>query len=648
MASYALKFGEFELDPTAYELRRLGQPVRLERIPMELLLLLVSRRGELVTRAEIVDKLWGSEVFIDTNTAVNIAVSKARQALRDDPDNPRYLLTISGKGYRFIGLLEQPPPARPAESPQVQPSPSAQVLIAPPEPAETIELPSRPRRRWLLLAFAGGVVAVAVFLLWPRFRLTPPAASKKTMLVVLPFENLSGDPGQEYIADGMTEEMITQLGSLEPHRLGVIARTSSMQYKTSKQNAAQIARELGVSYLLEGSIRRSGDQIRVSAQLIQASDQTHVWAEDYDRDLSNLLEVESDIAVAIAGHIQLALPPQTLERISAKHPVNAEAQVAYLLGLQALNQRTREGFTNAIAEFQRAITIDPNYALPYAGLARSYALSPIMGGAKLAEVMPKARAAASRAIALDSALADAHAVLAMVAGHYDYDWDTAEREFRRALELNPSSADAHFFYSNSYLSPFGHHDEAIAELQRAMELDPLSLPIQAFLGRTYVWARRYDDALAQFRKIGEMSPDLALNHERLSHLYAYLNRYDEAIEEDAKARTLSGDNVDSVFAKKDALRRAFVEHGPRGFWQGLLELSKAPQNPPEAYTDHWGVAIIYAQLGDKNKALDALEEAYSERNFMLTEIAVEPALDPLRSEPRFKALLQRVGLGQRR
>jgi len=355
--------------------------------------------------------------------------------------------------------------------------------------------------------------------------------------------------------------------------------------------------------------------------------------------------VESDIAVAIAGHIQLALPPRTVERISATRPVNAEAQVAYLLGLQALNQRTREGFTNAIAEFQRAVAIDPNYAPPYAALARSYAISPVMGGAKPAEFMPRAREATLRAIALDPSLADAHAALAMVAGHYDYDWGTTEREFRRALELNPSSPNAHFFYSNSYLSPFGHHDEAIAEMQKALELDPFSVPIQAFLGRTYVWARRYDDALAQFRKIGEMSPGFALNHERISHLYAHLNRYDDAIEEDAKARTLSGEDADSVSAKKDALRKAFVEHGSKGFWQTLLEFSKAPQNPPEAYTDQWGVAIIYAQLGDKEKALDALEQAYSERDFMLTEIAVEPGLDPLRSEPRFKALLRRVGLG---
>src|SRR5271165_5725779 len=264
-----MKFGEFELDAAAFELRRQGRPIKLERMPMELLLLLVSRKGDLVSRAEIIDKLWGKDVFIDTNTAINVAVSKVCQALRDDPDNPRFLQTVSGKGYRFIGTPEQPPPVSPAETAPVLPSPSVPVLTPPPELTESVELPQRPKRRWLLLAIAGGLIAIAAVLSWPRFHQTPPSANKKTMLVVLPFENLSGDPGQEYIADGMTEEMITQLGSLEPQRLGVIARTSSMQYKAAHRNAAQIASELGVGYLLEGSVRRSGDRIRISAQLIQ-------------------------------------------------------------------------------------------------------------------------------------------------------------------------------------------------------------------------------------------------------------------------------------------------------------------------------------------------------------------------------------------
>ena len=636
----AVRFGEFELDANAFELRRQGSPVKLERIPMELLLLLASRPGELISRAEIIEKLWGKEVFIDTNTAINVAARKIRQALRDDPDKPHFLLTVPGKGYRFVGLLE--PSSTSAGAPPV----TASGFPPPAPPPGPIKTESAAQRTplWLLLAATGLFMAAATLFLWPRFRHPPQALGKKTMLVVLPFENLSGDPGQEYIADGMTEEMITQLGSLEPQQLGVIARTSSMQYKSSKENAAQIARELGVSYLIEGSIRRSGNRIRVTAQLIQASDQTHLWAEDYDRDLSNLLQVESDIAVAIAGHIQLSLPPQTLERMSASRQVNAEAQLAYLLGRQALNERTRDGFTSAAAEFQHAITIDPDYAPPYAALALSYVISPIVGGAKPSDVMPKAREAVSRAIELDPTLAEAHAVSAMVAGHYDYDWSTAEREFHRALDLNPSSANAHLFYSNSYLSPFGHHDEAIAEVQKAIELDPFSLPIQSFLGRTYVWARRYDDALTQFRKINEMSPGLALNHERLSHLYALLHRYDESINEDAKARMLAGEDAASVAAKKDALQKALATRGPQGFWLTLLEFSKAALNPPEAYTDHWGVAIIYAQLGDKQGALDALEQAYSDRSFMLTELAVEPALDPLRSELRFRNLLQRVGL----
>jgi TolB-like protein/DNA-binding winged helix-turn-helix (wHTH) protein len=286
-----MKFGEFELDAAAFELRRQGRAIKLERMPMELLLLLVSRNGDLVSRVEIIDKLWGKDVFIDTNTAINVAVSKVRQALRDDPDNPRFLQTVSGKGYRFIGSQEQLPTASPAEVAPVQPSPSAPVLTAPPVPAVTIELPQRPKRGWLLLAIAGGIIAIAAVLLWPRFHRVPKPLAKKAMLLVLPFQNISGDPGQEYVADGLTEETITDLGQLSPAELGVIARTSAMAYKHTDKTVGQIGRELGVDYILEGSVRREGEKARVSAQLIRVSDQTHLWAKNYDRDMHDLLGI---------------------------------------------------------------------------------------------------------------------------------------------------------------------------------------------------------------------------------------------------------------------------------------------------------------------------------------------------------------------
>ncbi len=634
MASRRVQIGDFELDPAAYELRRLGRPVRLERIPMELLLLLVSRRGELVTRAEIIEKLWGSDVYIDTNTAINVAARKVRQALRDDPEKPRFVQTVPGKGYRFIATEDQ-----------LEAASSQELTVSEaPVPATIAEVPSTHRSRsrvWMAMA---GLLAIAGLLLGLQFRRHAATRPGKIMLVVLPFQNFSDDPRQNYFAEGMTEEMITQLGSLNPDRLGVIARATSMQYQNTHKNSGAIARELGVKYLVEGSVRHSGDRVRVTAQLIQASDQTHLWAGDFDRELSDVLQIQSDIANAIAAEIQITLSQQTRQRLSAGRRVNPEAYEAYLQALQARNQRTKESIERSIAEFNRAVTIDPHYALAYAALGHSYALAPIFAVLNPAEALTRARDASLRAIALDDTVADAHTILGFVKAHYDYDWPGAERAYLRALELNPSSPYAHLFYSNSYLSPLGRHDAAIAEMKKAIELDPLSLPCVSFLGRTYIWARRYDEALEQFQRAETMNPSFVLNHERVAHLYAHLGKYEEAIDEDEKARLLSGENAERVIAKRNKIRRALKARGPRGYWETLLEFSRDKENPPEAYVTPFGVAIVYTCLGDKDKAFEWLNRAYSGRDLHLTEVAIEPALDPLRSDPRFAELLRRVGV----
>jgi len=464
------------------------------------------------------------------------------------------------------------------------------------------------------------------------------------MLAVLPFQNLSDDAQQEYFADGMTEEMITQLGGLTPQRLGVIARTSAMQYKGSHKDAAQIARELSVNYLLEGSVRRQGQRIRVTAQLIQASDQTHVWADSYDSDVSDILRLQSEVARAIASQIRLRLTRQAERRLSNAPRVNVQAHEAYLQGQQAWNLRSKEGSRRGIEEFQRAVEIDPNYGAAYAGLARAYALSPVYGFLSELEAMPKARDAAARAIALDDSLAQSHSMMGFVKAHYEYDWPAAEREFQRALELNPSDPYAHLFYSNSYLSPFGRHDEAIAEMKKAIEFDPFSSRVQSFLGRTYIWARRYDDSLAHLQRTTQMFPSFAIDHQRLAHLYTYREEFEKAIAEETRTRILAGEDPRSVVKLEDALRKAFASRGPRGYWEKLLELSQRSDNPPEAYTARDGLAILYVRLGEKEKALQALEQAYKERQLHMTEIGIEPAFDALRSEPRFQDLLHRIGL----
>jgi TolB-like protein/DNA-binding winged helix-turn-helix (wHTH) protein/Tfp pilus assembly protein PilF len=633
MAQETLRFQDFELDPNSFELRRTGQLVKLERIPLQLLFLLAENRHRLVTRKEILQAIWGSDVFVDADNSINTAVRKVRQALKDDPDSPRFLRTVPGKGYRFTAqIIPATPPPLPESS--TSPKPTSE-----PTPAAL----KRIHKRASGLAIA--LVALAATGLLLRSHLMPPAKPPdRRMLVVLPFVNISRDPGEDYFADGMTEEIITQLGSLNPERLGVIARTSSMQYKGSPKGIAQVARELDVGYVLEGSVRRDDGRVRVTAQLIQASDQTHLWAADFDRDLSDVLKLQSDLALAISSKIELTLSPPARERLAKAPALNVAAHEAYLQGLHDSDLRTKPGLERAIAEFQQAIAIDPSYAPAHGALARAYSLASVVGVMTTMEAMPKAKDSALRAIALDSSLASGHSTLGFVKAHYEFDWLGAQREYLRALDLNPNDAYAHMFYSNSYLSPLGRHAEAIGEMQKAVAIDPFSAPMQSFLGRTYIWSRQYDQAITQFRKCAEMFPGFAIDHERMARLYAFMGKFEDAIAEDSKARLLSGEDQKSVLRKEDALRRAWSKNGARGYWKQILELTQLPENPPETYDAHYGTAILYTQLGDKSKALDLLEKAYEQRSLFITELAIEPAFDPLRGESRFQNLLQRVGL----
>jgi len=382
------RFDTFELDATSYQLRQAGQVVRLERIPLDLLFLLVRRRGELVSRQEILDQVWGKDIALDADNAINTAIRKIRRAVKDDSEQPRFLHTVPGKGYRFEAALADP---EPAPAPVLVQSPDA----AQPVPASEAGPPGRGRRRPLIVAAALIACLGAALVL---FR--PKPAVSKIMLAVLPFTNFSGDPAQEYFADGMTEEMITSLGGLDPAHLGVIARTSAMQYKNAHKSGAQIANELSVQYLLEGSIRRSNGRLRVTAQLIQARDQTHLWAEDFDRDQGDILEIQDEVARAIASQIRLAISTQT-ETHLVRARVTPEAHEAYLRGLYGWNQRSAEGSALAVQSFERAIVLEPKYAEAYSALARVYAF----GGLFLhVNVRERARQFATRALELDNSL----------------------------------------------------------------------------------------------------------------------------------------------------------------------------------------------------------------------------------------------------
>jgi TolB-like protein len=559
-----------------------------------------------------------------------------RRVLGDNTKDPTYIANILRRGYRLIApvgpWVDSHPIAAANSSTRLgEPSPPPQ-----PPPTDT----RRSRFWWLGLAAS---IALVLALAYSRVGIFAP---HKLMLVVLPFENLSGDAGRDYFSDGMTEELITQLGSLDPDHLGVIARTSAMQYKGAHKDVAQIAKELGVNYLLEGSVRGSSDRVRVTAQLIVTKDQTHIWAQRFDRDSSDILKLQSEVARAIADKIQLTLSAETTARLTQALSVNSQAHEAYLEGLEAENLRTRPAFERGIAAFNRAITLDPRYALAYAELARTYSLGTVVGLGIPSEMMSKARAAAGRALELDDSIVTAHTTMGFIHAHFDFDWAGAEREFRRAIELNPSDAYGHFFYSNSLLSPLGRHDEAIAEMKIAIRLDPLSAPVDSFLGRTYLWARRYNDALAHLQKSVQRFPNFALTHVRLAHLYTYIDRFNDAIGEETKARLLAGQDVRDAIKQEDALRSALAARGPRGYWEKALEFSQSGATAPEAYASSYGIAILYARIGDKDKALESLEQAYAERQVALTEIGIEPALDPLRADIRFHGLLSRVGLTQ--
>ncbi len=624
-----IRFGDFELDLRLRELRRGERPVKLERIPVELLLLLVAERGRIVTREQIGEHIWGKGVFLDTDNSINGAIRKIRLALKDNPERPRFVQTISGKGYRFIAPLVEGGAAQPP----------AVVVVRP--PAAQAARTRRTIPAWKMAITLGLVLLAAVGVYW-KFRPHTQAAAPtpRLMLAVLPFENLTGDPGQEYFSDGLTEELITQFGQADPRHLGVIARTSVMHYKGSREALTQVGKELGVQYVLEGSVRRDADKVRITAQLIQVRDQSHLWAREYDRELSHLLVLQSEIAQEVADEINSVLAGKRTRLPgsggTAASTQSYDAYDLYLKGRYFWNKRTPDGFRAALQCFQQAIGKDPGYARAYAGVADSYAMMSSYYVAPHNELMPKARAAALKALALDDGLAEAHTSLALIAENYDWDWQTAEKEYRRAIELNPNYATAHHWFAE-FLAFQGRFEEALAESERARQLDPLSLIIAADRGVILYFSRRYEPAVQQFRTVLDLDPGLPRGH-MIVNTWVEMGRYDEALR-DIDSWKFTGDNWASavrayVYARAGQQQRARqlmakLQAGSRG---------KEFQLPPM-------MAAIFAALGDKDQAIAWLERAYSEHSNVLTSLKVDPAFDPLRSDPRFQDLLRRVGLG---
>jgi len=459
---------------------------------------------------------------------------------------------------------------------------------------------------------------------------------------VLPFENLTGDPAQDYFSDGLTEEMISQLGGADPQHLGVIARTSVMHYKHGQQPLGQIGSELGVNYVLEGSVRRDGSNVRISAQLIQLKDQTHLWARQYDRQISSLLALQTEIAQEVADEIQLTLGEKTRHATTSASaslsPQAVEAYDLYLRGRFFWNKRTKEGLEQAAESFRQAIAKDPAYAPAYAGLADTYALmSGYSYGASIS-LMPQARAAAVKALQLDDKLAESHTSLALVTENYDYDWQTAEREFRRAIELNPNYATAHHWYAE-YLMWLGRFDEALAESERARQLDPLSLIIAADRGAILYYAHQYDRAIEQLRAVLAVDPHFGRANV-IYTIYLRQGRFSEALADSDKDLSHCAADPWVCGWLVYVYTRAGQPTQAQPYLRELERLDRTRPIRPEP------LVAAHIALGHTDEALRYLEKEYSERNNYLTGLKVDPIYDPLRSDPRFQELLRKVGLAQ--
>jgi TolB-like protein/DNA-binding winged helix-turn-helix (wHTH) protein/Tfp pilus assembly protein PilF len=636
------RFGPYELRPRTRELYKQGIKVKLRPQPFQVLKVLVECGGDVVTREELRQLLWSAETFVDFEHGLNTSIKELRGVLSDSANKPRYIETLPKVGYRLMVPVEADEPQPESQGiAQPQTAGSGNGVAAEISGYRTLQMLAL--RRWPVLLGISIllIAALGVYFRWSRSRAGPQPSSERAMLAVLPFENLTGDASQDYFSDGLTEEMISQLGRLAPERLGVIARTSVMHYKHNQEALEQIGRELGVQYVLEGSVRRDADKVRISAQLIQMRDQTHIWARQYDRGMTSLLALQGEIAQEIADEIHLTLGGDH-KRIAAdpkptSSPSSYEAYDLYLKGRYFWNKRTIQGFPQAIEYFQQAIAKDPNYARAYAGLADSYALTSSYRFAPQSEFMPKARAAALRALQTDDNLAEAHTSLALITENYDWDWQTAEREYRRAIQLDPNYATAHHWYAE-YLAYQGRFDEAFTESERARQLDPLSLIIATDNGAILYFSRQYDRAIEQFRAVLEMEPNFPRAHV-LIFAYAQKGLFAEALADIEKWRRV--DDTPWPWAAE-----AYVY----GRWgqqeQARRALKKFEEVNRRQPMDLWAIACAYATMGNKDQAFALLEKAYSQHSNALTALKVEPGYDPLRNDPRFQDLLRRVGLAQ--
>jgi TolB-like protein/DNA-binding winged helix-turn-helix (wHTH) protein/Flp pilus assembly protein TadD len=618
-----VRFGLFELDVRSGELRKRGVRVPLQGLPVQVLAILLENPGQVVTREELRARLWPADTFVDFDHSLHNAIARLRDALGEEANNPRFIETLPRRGYRFIGPLDSTVVAQP-----VVPSVAAHG------------------RFWRVFPLAAFVLVVVFTALLgfnvrkmrSRFFGEASASAHIDSLAVLPLKNLSDDREQDYFADGMTEALITNLGKASALR--VISRTSVMRYKDTKKPLPEIAKELQVDALVEGTVARSGDHLRITANLVQASPERHLWAETYERDLRDVLALQNDVARNITQQVQIKLTPEEHARLSTSHPVDPEAYQLYIKGRYFWVKRNRESFDRAMDYFQKAIDRDPGYAAPYSGLADCYVLfgsSFDVGGLAPNEVQPKAKAAALKALELDSSLSDAHNSLAYVKLNYDWDWSGAEAEFKRSLELNPGYAHGHHWYAHLLFSS-GRRDEALAESNRALGLDPVSPIINLHLGWHYLYTRQYDRALEQLAKTLELDPNYALAHWYRGLAYEQKRMYSQALREMGIAKNLLPGNLAVV----SDIGHVYAVSGDKGAAEKVIVELK--RESAHRYVNDYELALIYVGLSRKDEAFQSLDRAFREHSDQLIYLNVDPRLDPIRSDTRFADLVRIVGI----
>jgi TolB-like protein/DNA-binding winged helix-turn-helix (wHTH) protein/Flp pilus assembly protein TadD len=610
------RFGDFAFDPRSGQLRRNGVTVRLQEQPFQILLLLLARPGEVVTRDEVRRSLWPGDTFVDFDVGLNSAVKRLRDALGDSAENPRFVETLPRRGYRFVAAVDARPES-PVQGQGPGPPKRAAATASGRSPVTTPVAVVAALLAGLTLGGKGDL---------PR---GSPAPTPIRSIAVIPFENLTGNREQDYFVDGMTDAVITDLAQVRALR--VISRTSVMQYKPANKSLPRIAEELQVDAVVEGTVARSGNRVRITAQLIQAATDRHLWARSYERDLRNVLALQAEVAGAIAQAVQVKVQPDERRRLLRTAAVDPDAYDAYLKGRFYWSRRTPEATEKAIAFFQQAIERDPAYAPAYSGLSDGYRLFGIQG-VPPHECMPKAEAAARKALALDDTLAEAHASLAGVLYRYHWDWAGAEREFQLSLELDPSSAEAHRAYA-IYLLTVRRNEEALAEARRARDLSPLSTVVNVELGAALVRAGRYDEAIEQLQKALEIDLQFARVYVTLASAYLGQGDMSRAIAAFERAAALS------PRAAHPWLGYAYAVSGRRR--EALEVLARIEKLSRERYISPQSFAIVHLGLGSRDQAFAWLEKAYEQRAFDVLAFSGQ-LFDRLVGDARFQDLLRRM------